>query len=364
MPIDIIGPVRNYYLQVISGRRRGIAAACVRTSLSGLSMLYGLGVRLRNWGYAAGLRRPARVSIPVISIGNLTAGGTGKTPMVEWLARRLVRQNLTVAVLARGYGPPGKLSADDEPLPPELVDEGVARHIGADRVAWARALERTERPDVILLDDGFQHRRLHRDLDILMIDAVEPFSNRHLLPRGLLREPLRGAGRAGHIVLSRADQVDPVELERLVERIQAMAPGVPIAQARHRPTEVRNLWNGRAHAPEWLKDRPVYAFCGIGNPVAFRRSLEALKANVVRFRTYPDHHAYTPRDLRQVDAEGQEFLAEAILTTEKDAVKLDSDTFSLTPLALKVEMELTEGSSALIDAVRRQLPQTTQIGQF
>jgi tetraacyldisaccharide 4'-kinase len=320
-------------------------------------------VRLWDWSYRGGLRHVTRAAVPVVSVGNLTAGGTGKTPMVEWLARHLARQNMTVMILARGYGPASQRGPDDEALPPELADEGVLRRTGADRAALALQVVAETHPDVILLDDGFQHRRLHRDLNILMIDAVEPFSNRRLLPRGLLREPLGAARRADWIVLSRADQVDPHERERLLERIGALAPQAPIARARHRPLDVRDLWNGRLHPAEWLQGRPVYAFCGIGNPVAFRRTLESLEASVVRFRAYPDHHAYTPRDLRQIDAEAQEFLAESIVTTEKDAVKLDSDSFTLTPTALRVEMDLTDGSAELLAAVRALLPRTSEIRQ-
>jgi tetraacyldisaccharide 4'-kinase len=361
---DIIRFVREYYLQVIHGQRRGVVPALLRGSLSALSVLYGLGVRLKNWSYRSGLRRSYHASIPVISVGNITTGGTGKTPMVEWLARQLARQNITVAILARGYGPTGRDGLDDEALPEELAAEGVSRVVGADRVAEARRLEASGRPDVILMDDGFQHLRLHRDLEILMIDAVEPFANRHLLPRGLLREPLGAARRADWIVLSRSDQVDPVERDRLEERIAELAPEARRVRARHRPLELRNLWNGRTHPPEWLEGKPVYAFCGIGNPTAFRRTLEMLDAQVVRFRGYPDHAAYSPRDLRQIDAEGQEFLAEVIVTTEKDAGKLDSDSFTVTPMALKVEMELLDGRAELLDAVRTLIPRRSQIPQL
>jgi tetraacyldisaccharide 4'-kinase len=269
-----------------------------------------------------------------------------------------------VAILARGYGPAGRDGLDDESLPEDLAAEGVSREVSPDRVAAVRRLEAAGAPDIILLDDGFQHLRLHRDLDILMVDAVEPFSNRCLLPRGLLREPLGAARRAGWIVLSRSDQVDPAERDRLEERIQQIAPDVPRARARHRPIELRNLWNGRTHPPEWLEGRPIYAFCGIGNPTAFRRTLEMLDAQVVRFRGYADHASYTPRDLRQIDAEGQEFLAEAIVTTEKDACKLDSDSFTVTPMALKVEMELLEGRTELLAAVRALIPRRSQIPQL
>lgn len=359
----MIPMVREYYLQIIDGRRRGPVPALLRVSLSCLSAFYGLGVRLRGWSYRSGLLKRSRASVPVISVGNLTAGGTGKTPMVEWLARQLVRQNLKVAILARGYGPPTAGQDDDEALPQDLVAEGVLRQVGPDRVAGMRELEATARPDVILLDDGFQHLRIHRDLEILMIDAVVPFSNRRLLPRGLLRESLSAARRADWIVLSRSDQVDPIERENLERRIHELVPEAPIVRACHRPTEVRNLWNARSHGPDWLKGRQVYAFCGIGNPTAFRRTLESLEANVVRFRAYPDHAAYTPRDLRQIDAEGQEFLAEAIIMTEKDATKISSDTFTLTPLSLKVTMDLVDGKNELLEAVRALLPRPTEIRQ-
>lgn len=355
--------MRGYLLSVIQGRRRGPLAAIVRAGLWVASIGYGLAARLRHLGYALGLRRVVRVDVPVISVGNLTMGGTGKTPMAEWLARQLARQSLRVVILARGYGPAGPDGRDDEALPEELSAEGVVRLIGPKPSALAAQAVESLRPDVLIVDDGFQHRRLHRDLNVLLIDAVEPFSNRRLAPAGLLREPLGGARRADWIVLTRADVVDPMELARLEERIQAIAPRTPIIRARHRPVELRNLWNGRTHAPEWLEGRPVLAFCGVGNPTGFLRTLESLDTEVVRFRAYPDHHAYEPRDLRQIDAEGQEFLAEAIVTTEKDAVKIDSDTFTLTPLALRVEMELAEGRDELLQAARSLIPRRTEIRQ-
>ena len=350
-------------MSVIQGRRRGFVAALARAGLSVASLGYGLAARLRHLGYDLGLRRLVRVDVPVISIGNLTMGGTGKTPMAEWLAHRLARQSLKVVILARGYGPAGPDGRDDETLSEELVAEGVVRIIGSNPSALATQAAESIHPDVIIVDDGFQHRRLHRDLNILMIDAVEPFSNRRLAPRGLLREPLGGARRADWVILTRADQVDPAELARIEELIQELAPRAPIVRARHRPVELRNLWNGRTHAPEWLQNRPIFAFCGIGNPTGFLRTLELLDAEVVRFRAYPDHHAYEPRDLRQIDAEGQEFLAEAIVTTEKDSVKLDSDTFTLTPLALKIEMEPAEGRDELLQAARALIPRRTEIRQ-
>lgn len=349
----------DYYRQLIDGRRRGLIPSSLRAGLWSLSLAWRAGNALRGWSYRSGLRRQVHVGVPVISVGNLTMGGTGKTPMVQWLAHQLSRMNLSVAILAHGYGPGG----DDELLPADLAAEGIVRHAGRHRADLARRVVVEQRPDVILLDDGFQHRRLHRDLDILLIDALDPISNGHLPPRGLLREPPSAARRADWIVVTRADQAGPRELERLALILERTVPGVPVARARHRAVELRNLWNGRLSPPEALDGRPVYGFCGIGNPEGFRRTVAGLGAQVTRFRAYRDHHAYTPRDLRQIDAEAQEFLAETLVTTEKDAGKLDSDAFTLTPLALKVELEFLEGQAALWSAVRALLPQTTEIRQ-
>lgn len=347
--------MKSYVLSVLQGRRRGLLAFLTLGALRAASVGYALAHGLHRLGYALGLLRAARLPAPVLSVGNLTVGGTGKTPLVELVARRLARRNLKVAVLARGYGRTGA-GVDDEDLLGGMPN--VTRFTGADRVASARRATAEIHPDVFLLDDGFQHYRVRRDLEIVTVDATNPFGPGGRVPRGLLRDDPRALARADLVVLTRTDQVTPAELSLVRERVAALSGGRPVVETVHRPCAVRTLWNGRTAPLEWLKGRAVYAFCGLGNPESFWRTAKAAGADVVKTRAFPDHHAYSPRDLRQMEAEAQEFMAAAMLTSEKDATKIEPSSFSRPLAALRVELEVTRGDElleALLDRLVRDL---------
>ncbi len=333
--------MKRYFLSVISGRRRGPLAALLRGLLRLGTFPYAALHNARRLLYAAGLLRPAQIPRPVVSVGNITCGGTGKTPFAEYLARWFARKNLRAAILARGYGRTGRGGADDEDLASEMDIENVVRLAGRDRAALARRAVEEYRADVLILDDGFQHYRIPRSLDLVLVDATNPFAGGMLLPRGLLREPPSALRRADLVVLTRVDQAPPAELEELRRSLGAAVEAV------HRPVCVRMPTDRRRHGPDWLRDRAVYAFCGIGNPDAFRRTLESLGARIAKFRAFEDHHVYTPDDLVRMNAEAQEFLAEAAVTTEKDAARLVPRGFALPLAALRVEIEISRGEELL-----------------
>ena len=344
--------MRRYYLSVITGQRRGPLAALVRGFLWLGTVVYAALHRGRQLLYAAGVFRSVRLPCPVISVGNITCGGTGKTPFVEYLARWVARKNCRVAVLARGYGRAGS-RGDDEDLISEMELEGVVRLAGRDRVALARKALADYRAEVLILDDGFQHYRIRRTLDIVLVDATCPFAGGRLLPRGLLRERPSALRRADLVVLTRVDQASPGGLEALRRQVGAAVEAV------HRPACVRGLSNRKQYGIEWVRGKSLYAFCGVGNPDAFRRTLESLGAQVVKFRAFEDHHVYTPEDLRRLKAEAQEFMAETMVTTEKDATRLDPGGFDLPLAALRVEIEIRRGEEALEDClmgVVREIP--------
>src|SRR5262249_38735959 len=193
-------------------------------------------------------------------------------------------------ILSRGYG--STSGPNDEALVLEENLPDVPHLQGADRAALAGAAVEELESEVLVLDDGFQHRRLARDLDLVLIDATRPWGFGRLLPRGLLREPVFGLRRAGAVVLTRCDQVAPEERERIRARVRLTAPSVPVAESSHRAVELQN--SDRTVAPlERLRQGPVAAFCGLGNPDAFRRTLTDLGADLCAFRTYPDHHSFT-----------------------------------------------------------------------
>ncbi len=338
--------VRGYYLSVVTGRRRGAGAALVRAVLRAGTILYLFLHHGRRLLYRVGILRSVPFPCPVISVGNLTAGGTGKTPFVEYLTRWFARKHFRVAVLARGYGRV-KGHGDDEDLLSEMGLENVVRLAGPDRVKLGWKALSDYRAEVLILDDGFQHLRVRRTLDIVLVDATDPFAGGRLLPAGLLRERPEALSRADLVVLTRTDQAAPGELDALRRKV-----GVAVETV-HRPVQVRGLGDRKAYGIEWLRGRSVYAFCGVGNPEAFRRTIESLGAEVVKFCAHPDHHAYTPEDARRMDAEAREFMAEALVTTEKDAVKLDAAAFGLPLAALRVEIEVSRGEELLEDRLVR-----------
>jgi tetraacyldisaccharide 4'-kinase len=323
--------------------------------LSPLSWLYGLAIRLRNRHYdRPGKSLAARV--PVLSIGNLTVGGTGKTPVVAWLAQRFIDEGLKPAIVSRGYGGragkgPLLVSTGEGPVrgPAECGDEpcllasllpGVLVVVGSDRLAGASAAA-DRGVDVVLLDDGFQHRRLARDLDILLIHSDRPFGNGRLLPAGPLREQLTALRRAGLIVLTRtAKEGDYRELERSIRRFNRSAP---ILLSRHRPA---GLFDTRG-APVSYPERAVL-FCGIARPELFRRDIESLGIEVVGFRDYPDHYRYTERDIDELRGLAGDGVA--LITTEKDLARLGTAE-GLPLTVLRIEIEIS-GQEILLEAAR------------
>ncbi|HXG13057.1 MAG TPA: tetraacyldisaccharide 4'-kinase [Gemmataceae bacterium] len=336
----------DYYRALVSGERRGVVPALERGGLLLASLPYGAAVRLRNWLYDRRWKRSQRVPVPVVSVGNLTLGGTGKTPCVEYVARFYRQLDLRVAILSRGYG--GGQGINDEAMVLEENLPDVPHYQGADRVALARIAVEESESEVLVLDDGFQHRRLARDLDLVLIDATNPWGHGRLFPRGLLREPPSSLRRAGVVVLTRCDQVDETQRGRLKETVARLAPGVPVVETRHRPLELVNGDQATA-VPELLTERSVAAFCGIGNPEAFRRTLIDLGADVVAFRTFPDHHAYTRADVEDLRHWASRQATDCVVvTTQKDMVKLRLAQLGGRPLwALRIGLHIEAGQEQL-----------------
>ena len=307
-------------------------------------------------GYEFGVRRRRHLPCPVVSIGNLTVGGTGKTPLTEWTAQWLRRQGWRVAVLSRGYGSvPGErpqvVSTGEGPLADwrTVGDEayllanrlpGVPVLVGRSRyTSGAYACEKFG-AQVLVLDDGFQHHALHRDCDIVLIDATSPFGHGALLPRGTLREPLRALRRAQVIVLSRvemaADAVSALSL-----RIRRYAEHQPIYKMTVSPDNLYRHDTGCSVDSSWLGQRRVVAFAGLGNPKAFAASLTRCGARVAAFLAFPDHHPYTSADWRAICDTARREGAEALVTTEKDAVRLKPPWLLKVPVySLRIRVEL------------------------
>jgi tetraacyldisaccharide 4'-kinase len=268
---------------------------------------------------------------------------------VEYIARLFREHDLRVAVLSRGYGV--EVGRNDEAMVLEENLPDVPHYQDADRVSLARiAIEESE-SEVLVLDDGFQHRRLSRDLDIVLIDATDPWASGYLLPRGGLREPRKNLRRAGLVVLTRCDALESKVLESIVAEVQELAPGCPIAKTVHSPQE---LFAGEQRtAVDTLRGKPVAAFCGIGNPDAFRKTLASLGADVRAFREFADHHPYTRQDVEDLQKWASNVPdATAIVTTQKDWVKIRLTELDAKPLwALRIGLEFVEGKERFDRAV-------------
>jgi len=308
--------------------------------------------------YDHGIRPAHRVGLPVISVGNLTTGGTGKTPLVAYLARWIQQHGARVIVLSRGYGRSKDAVLNDEGKVLKRIAPGAVQLQGKDRLLLARYAEQHFAPAVLLLDDGFQHRRLHRDLDIVLVDATNPFGHSALLPRGLLREPLDALRRANLIVLTRGDQVTGRRRFELRSRLRALSGDRPLIEATVEPVAL--VGHGPSRRPlGWLSGRRILAFCGVGNPTAFFAQLEQLGARLQDSVTFPDHHGYEPHDLQRLLRRASALGAEALITTEKDLVKIPRHWVERLPLfAVRIELRVITGARLLHAALRQlALPQ-------
>ncbi|HZO90769.1 MAG TPA: tetraacyldisaccharide 4'-kinase [Chthonomonadaceae bacterium] len=356
----------EYLLSVAHGRR-GLVPALLRGGLSALAPVYCAGLKTYLLPYRLGLRKRARLPCPVISIGNLTTGGTGKTPMTQTLCRLLRERGLHVAVLSRGYGgrheygcavvsdgQKTRLSAEeagDEAYLLAKTLSGVPVVVGKDRrvtgaLAWAQF-----QPDVLLLDDGLQFWQLHRDLDIVLLNACAPFDNGWTFPRGLLREPPSHLRRAGIVVLTNGKRAGPQQTQAVRDIAQRLAPGRPLFTADLEPVGLRAIAMRAEYPVCWLEGRRVSALSAVGNPDSFEtRITESGGVLATRFR-FRDHHAITLADLERVISESCAAGAEAVITTEKDAVKIAPLKSSLPLLALKVTMQV-DGEAAFLAAVQ------------
>ena len=308
----------------MSGRRRGAGASAARAGLASLAGPYAAAVAARNGLFDLGLRRAVELGRATLSVGNLTAGGTGKTPMTIDLVRRLRAMGHRPAVLLRGYGAESAEGGSDETLELRRALPGVRVEANPDRVAGASAvLADDSAVSVFILDDGFQHRRAARDLDLVLIDATCPFGYGRLLPRGLLREAVGGLRRADAVVVTRADRVDTAALRAIEREVQRITGRPPLARATHH-------WGGfigggadaaAEHPLDSLREQSVVAACGLGNPDAFREMLVEHVGRVIAFVPAADHHAWTAAEVRELLDLARRERADAVVTSEKDWVK-------------------------------------------
>ena len=333
------------FRELVSGQRRGLFASLIRLLLRVIEIPYTWAVQWRNRRYD---RNDAvqQVRVPVVSVGNLTLGGTGKTPMIEWLARWFTQKEIRVVIVSRGYGSQHGTSNDEAR---ELAERlpGVAHVQDADRIAAAREAIIQHGAELILLDDGFQHRRLGRDLDIVLIDALEPLGFNHVFPRGTLREPPAGLARANVVALSRSDMLREAQKDELRSVVSHHAPGAVWCELTHSARHLLSV-SGEEAPLEQLAGKPIAGFCGIGNPAGFRHTLDGCGYEVAAWREFPDHFSYNPAKLAELETWVAAAQVEAVVCTHKDLVKINSSKLGGVPLwAVSIELDISKGTAKL-----------------
>jgi tetraacyldisaccharide 4'-kinase len=349
---------------ILSGRRRGLSPSLLRGGLCVVEPIYSGVMIARNALLDVGIVPSHELPVPVVSVGNITAGGTGKTPVVLWLAKRLRDAGVRPAILMRGYKRGGaQMSDEEEMLRAELNDGAttpVVVHAEPDRVAGGRRVL-AEHPDVnlFILDDGFQHRRLRRQFDLVLIDALNPFGYHHVHPRGLLREPLRGLKRADALVLTRSDQVPKDQRQQIAATLRMYNPSAPLYGARHTHTAIKS--HASPDAPlDHLHGRRYFAFAGIANPSALQQQLPTLPGQCRGQTWFDDHHPYTDADLTTLRRQATTAGADLLLTTEKDWPKLarlptaTNGTPPIWRLAMEIHFE-GQGEAGLLQLIQTRI---------
>ena len=336
-------PDAESFRRLVDGRATGLVATLGRTGLSAIEIPYESLIRLRNYGYDHSILTVKKASAPVISVGNLTLGGTGKTPLVAWLAHWFAQHNKKPAIISRGYkAKTGQLS--DEAAELKILLPTVPHYANKQRIIVAREAV-AKGSDVLLLDDGFQHRQISRDLNLVTIDATDPFGCNRIFPRGLLREPLWGLKRADALVLTRTDQVSIKTRNEIQEQCFQFVGShdKPWIETEHRPSNLR-LVDGTTQPLKTLQDKRILSLSAIGNPAAFHRTLTTLGHEPVATLTFPDHHTYTTDDIHRISEKTESVGAEIIVTTLKDLVKLPLASVRNRPLcALEIGIQFQTG---------------------
>jgi tetraacyldisaccharide 4'-kinase len=326
--------------KLVSGQRGGIVNLPLGIAACGYSAI----IRLRNFLYSKSLLKAHRANSVVISIGNITVGGTGKTPLVIWVCRFLQGKNIDCAILTRGY------KAQETMDEPAILAESCPQakvFVNPNRVEAANEAVSKFGVKVLIMDDGFQHRRLARDIDIVTIDATCPFGYGKILPAGLLREPVSSLKRADAAVLTRCDQVSEAELSRIEQELRLINADMIIAKAIHKPICAKST--AGEIAVEQLKGRRVFAFCGIGNPDAFLSTIKSTGAYLVGSKIYNDHYHYTGADIDEINGRAYCLEADFVLSTQKDYTHYAAGAMpqKIAFAYLAVEMKFAAGGDKL-----------------
>ncbi len=337
--------MEQFARDVMSGRRGGLAASLLRAGLWSAQWPYRIRVVCKNVAFDFRLREPFEVGVPVISVGNLTTGGTGKTPIVAFLANWFRDAGAKVGLLSRGYKSLDS-QANDEKLVLDQLCPGVPQWLNPDRILSAKRAV-VDGCNLLILDDAFQHRRVHRDLDIVLVDAMNPWGYGHCLPRGMLREPIANIERADLVIVTRTDQVSAEELTAIRAELVRRNHIGTVIEVSFRPSQLINS-AGQTKLLSEVSGQRVFGFCGIGNPDSFERTLRQLGSEVVGFESFPDHHHFATDDFARLGEQAKSTNADLLLTTHKDLVKIHATAFGDRPLwAVQIGTEIIRGAPML-----------------
>jgi len=340
--------MRQYLYNLITDKENGFGSCLIKGFLFILSIIYGLAVRILVFFYRKDL---CRINCKVISVGNITLGGTGKTSLVEYIARYLQTQGRKVAILSRGYGrntnderrTTNDATMGDEPCMLANKLSGVPVIVDADRIRGARKAVSEYGADTVILDDGFQQWRIKKDLEIVTIDSTNPFGNGHLLPRGALREPLSSLRRADIFVLAKTN-FNSDDIGRLKNILHKINPWAEVVESVHKPLGFYNITKPEELLPvDILKGKTAALFSGIGDPDSFEKLIAGLGIKIGVSFKFPDHHNYTERDLEKILSESKSKGINNIITTEKDAARIYDMRYALCDMpiwVLRIELAI------------------------
>ena len=341
--------MNQYLLSIMKGQRSGFGAQLILYLLVPWSFFYGLGVFCHRNLYR--LKGSFKAPKPVISIGNITVGGVGKTPLVIWLARHLKDRGFKSVILTRGYMTQASKNSDEADMLNEQIPD-VPVLVGGNRVANIQKAQGIMPVDVYIADDAFQHWPLDRDLNIVVIDAVNPFGNGYLLPAGILREPLSALKRTDIFVLTKVNSSQGVHV--LSSRLNKINPNALIVESRYKSAGSIDVFDSETFPADFLKDKKVAGFCAIGDPRSFQSELISFGAKVSKIFTYMDHHVYKKEDIQRMVSYARDQKVQVLVTTHKDAVKLRNfkDLFAGIRLVyIPIQLEITKGSDEFIQKI-------------
>ena len=378
-----IEAIETYLLSVLSEEKKGKWPTFLKYFLHLLSWIFSGLVQIRIWLYKHRLLRENTLGCQVISVGNLTVGGTGKTPVVEVFARQLCKQGRKVAILSRGYKSRSvpfwekmwqRISNRSIEIPPKIVSDGksllldshsagdepymlasnlpdVVVIVDKDRVKAGKYAIQKYGCDTLILDDGYQYLKLSNRLDIALVDRTNPYGGGYLLPRGLLREPIRNLKRAGFIFITKCDKIDNKILKNQLRKLN---PNAEISECRHEAKYLKEIFGDDQFVLEKLEGMNIVSLSAIAVPESFENALKSFGANIVHNNRFADHHRYTQQEIINIINHAVKLGADAIVTTEKDAVRFPFiERIDIPLLYMRVEIEMITGEEEFISWIDR-----------